>query len=99
MGAVLSRLERHGVVIRPNLRLAAIEARALQFVSAFGAGRYRHEGFDSVVLVYGSVPHSPLYETLLARRSVPEVYVAGSAWLPRRIAEATQHGASIGLVI
>ena len=99
MGAVLARLERHGVRIRPNLRLAAVETGVLEFVSAFGAGRYRFEGFDSVVLVYGSVPHSPLYEALLARRSIPEVYVAGSAWLPRRIAEATQHGASIGLVI
>lgn len=99
MGAVLGRLERHGVVIRPNLRLAAVEAGALEFVSAFGPQRYRYEGFDTVVLVYGSVPQSSLYDELLARRSIPEVYVAGSAWVPRRIAEATQHGASIGLVI
>ena len=99
MGAVLGRLERHGIVIRPNLRLAAVAPDALEFVSAFGPQRYRHEGFDTVVLVYGSVPRSSLYDELLARKSVPEVHVAGSAWLPRRIAEATQHGASIGLVI
>ena len=27
------------------------------------------------------------------------LYIAGSAWLPRFMAEATQHGASIGLAI
>jgi len=99
MGAVLGRLERLGVAVHPNLRLAGITPEAIDFVSAWGGKSYRYAGFDSVVLVYGSVPRAGLYDQLLARRSVPEVYVAGSAWVPRRIAESTQHGASIGLVI
>ena len=36
---------------------------------------------------------------LEADGGIPELYVAGSAWLPRFMAEATQHGASIGLAI
>ncbi len=60
---------------------------------------YRKDGFDSVVLVYGSLPQHELYDRLKAEGSIAQLYVAGSAWLPRFMAEATQHGASIGLVI
>lgn len=95
---MLAHMENLGVQITPNLVLAAVEPGALQFVSAFGGHTYRKEGFDSVVLVYGSVPRHDLYDRLKAEGEIP-VYIAGSAWVPRFMAEATQHGASVGLVV
>ena len=96
---VLARMEQSGVAIHPNLLLKEVQADGLEFVSSFGEKTYRKEGFDSVVLVYGSVPVHDLYDQLKAEGSIPQVYLAGSAWLPRFMAEACQHGASIGLVI
>lgn len=98
LGTVLGRLEQRGVGIHPNLRLKAIDGDGLDFVSAFGGTEYRHGGFDSVVLVYGSVPDSALYDALKGDGG-PQLYLIGSAWVPRRIAEATRHGAQVGLVI
>jgi hypothetical protein len=85
--------------VTPNLVLTEIKTDALEFVSSFGGRTYRKEGFDTVVLVYGSVPQHDLYDQLKAEGSIAQLYVAGSAWLPRFMAEATQHGASIGLAI
>lgn len=99
LGSVFDRLERHGIRIHTNLRLAAIDADGLDFVSAFGGRPSRYTGFDSVVLVCGSVPEASLYEQLKADGSIAEIYLAGSAWVPRRIAEATRHGAMVALEI
>ncbi len=96
---VLARMEECGVKVHPNLILKEVKGNALEFVSAFSEKTYHEEGFDSVVLVYGSLPQHDLYDQLKADGSVGQVYVAGSAWLPRFMAEATQHGASIGLAI
>jgi len=52
---VLSRMETCGVTIHPNLILKQVSADAIELVSSFGGKSYRQEGFDSVVLVYGSV--------------------------------------------
>jgi hypothetical protein len=52
-----------------------------------------------VVLVYGAVPEHALYDQLRAAGSVRKLYLAGAAWLPRRMAESTEHGAMIGLAI
>lgn len=99
LGTVLGRLEKHDVRIHTNLRLSAIDADGFDMVSAFGEKKYRHTGFDSIVLVYGSVPNCALYDQLNARGRVKELYLIGSAWVPRRIAEATRHGANVGLII
>ena len=99
VGMMLARMETLGVTVHPNLTLAKIDAKGLEFVSAFGGQTYRHDGFDSVVLVYGAVAQPDLYEQLKADGSVPQLYLAGAAWLPRRMAEATRHGANIGLAI
>jgi hypothetical protein len=45
------------------------------------------------------VQQPQLYHELTADGSVAEVYLAGSAWVPRRLAEATRHGADIGLLV
>jgi 2,4-dienoyl-CoA reductase-like NADH-dependent reductase (Old Yellow Enzyme family)/thioredoxin reductase len=99
IGMVLARMESCGVTVHPNLILKQVHKDGLEFVSSFGVKTYRKEGFDSVVLVYGSLPQHELYDRLKAEGSIPELYLAGSAWLPRFMAEATQHGASVGLVI
>ncbi len=96
---VLSRMEQCGVEVHPNLLLQEVKSDGLEFRSSFGEKTYREEGFDSVVLVYGSVAQHDLYDQLKAEDSIAQLYLAGSAWLPRFMAEATQHGASIGLVI
>ena len=95
---VLKRMEECGVTVHPNLILQEVEAEGFELVSSFGEKTYRKDGFDSLVLVYGSVPQHALYDQLKAEGG-PELYLAGSAWLPRFMAEASQHGASIGLVI
>lgn len=96
---VLARMEQCGVLVHPNLILTQIQADGLDFVSAFGGKNYRHEGFDSVVLVYGAVSQHDLYDQLKAEGDIAQLYLAGAAWLPRRLAEATRHGAGIGLAI
>ena len=96
---VLSRMEQCGVKIHPNLILKAVQADGFDLVSSLGEKTYHKEGFDSVVLVYGSVPQHDLYDQLKAEGRIPQLYLAGSAWLPRHMAEATRHGANIGLVI
>ena len=99
IGMVLARMESCGVIVHPNLILTAISADGFDLVSSFGVNTYRKDGFDSVVLVYGSVAQHDLYDQLKAEGSIPQIYVAGSAWLPRFMAEAARHGASIGLAI
>jgi len=42
-------------------------ADGFDLVSSVGAKTYRMDGFDSIVLVYGSVPQSDLYDQLKAR--------------------------------
>jgi 2,4-dienoyl-CoA reductase-like NADH-dependent reductase (Old Yellow Enzyme family)/thioredoxin reductase len=96
---MLARMEACGVTVHPNLVLNEIRADGLEFVSSLGNQTYRFDGFDSVVLVYGAVPKHDLYDQLKADGSIAQLYLAGAAWLPRRMAESTRHGANIGLVI
>ncbi len=99
VGMVIRRMEECGVAVHPNLILKAVTPDVLELQSAYGETTYRKGGFDTVVLVYGSVPRPDLYEELKADGSIPQLFIAGSAWLPRFMAEAARHGASIGLVI
>ena len=97
---VLAHMENVGVKVTPNLVLTEIQKDGLEFVSSFGGGHtYRKEGFDSVVLIYGQVPVHGLYDELKADGGISELYIAGSAWIPRFMAESTEHGATIGLTI
>jgi hypothetical protein len=52
-----------------------------------------------VVLVYGSVPAPQLYEQLKKEGGIPQLFIAGSAWLPRFHGGGGAARASIGLVI
>jgi 2,4-dienoyl-CoA reductase-like NADH-dependent reductase (Old Yellow Enzyme family)/thioredoxin reductase len=99
IGMVLKRMEQCGVVVHPNRVLKAVHADGLEFVSAWGERTYREQGFDTVVLVYGAIQQPDLYYQLQADASIPRVLLAGSAWVPRRLAEATRHGASVGMLL
>jgi NADPH-dependent 2,4-dienoyl-CoA reductase/sulfur reductase-like enzyme len=99
IGMVLNRVEKFGVAVHPNLILTEVKPEALDFVSSWGGNTYTKHGFDSVVLVYGSVQQPDLYYQLKADGGIREIYLAGGAWVPRRLAEATRHGANLGLMV
>jgi 2,4-dienoyl-CoA reductase-like NADH-dependent reductase (Old Yellow Enzyme family)/thioredoxin reductase len=103
IGSVMTRLVDRGVVIHSGLRLASVADGKLEFLSAFGGKTSSFEGFDTVVLVYGSVPDTRLYDQLkddLAEAdAAARLFLVGSAWAPRYLAEATQHGARVGMEI
>ncbi len=99
IGMVLKRMEECGVKIHPNLVLNEVRADGFELLSSWGDATYQHEGFDSIVLVYGSVAQQDLHDQLKADGSIAQTYIVGSAWLPRHMAEATEHGAKVGLVI
>ena len=96
---VLAHMENVGVKVTPNLVLTSIDKDGLDFESTFGRHTYRKEGFDTVVLIYGQLPTHDLYDQLKADGNIEQLYIAGSAWLPRYMAEATEHGAMIGMKI
>ena len=99
VGMVLKRMEEFNVTVKPNLVLSKVDGKAIELSSAWGGKTYREEGFDSVVLVYGSVAQCDLYDQLKAENSIAQLYLAGAAWLPRHMSESTRHGANIGLAI
>jgi hypothetical protein len=104
IGAVMGRLADGHVAIHPGMRLVSVADGALQFVSAFNGESVRVEGFDTVVLVYGSQPDTRLYDELKRAGSQPtgtppKLYLVGAAWVPRVLADATQHGARVGMEI
>lgn len=99
IGPIMGRLAGHEIPIHNGMRLAGVVGSTLAFTSAFTGDSHSVEGFDSVVLVYGSVPDDRLYRQLRDTSSVGRLFLVGSAWVPRLLAEATQHGAQVGLEI
>ncbi len=99
IGPVMTRLVEHEVVFHTGMRLASVTKGKLEFRSAFGGRTHTFEGFDSVVLVYGSVPDARLYYELKEAGTAARLFLVGSAWVPRLLAEATQHGARVGMEI
>jgi 2,4-dienoyl-CoA reductase-like NADH-dependent reductase (Old Yellow Enzyme family)/thioredoxin reductase len=99
IGPVMTRLHENDVAIHTGMRLAGIGDDTLEFTSAFGGRAHVFDGFDSVVLVYGSVPDSRLYYELKEEASIDRLFLVGSAWVPRLLAEATLHGAKVGMEI
>jgi 2,4-dienoyl-CoA reductase-like NADH-dependent reductase (Old Yellow Enzyme family) len=99
IGPVMRQLVEQEVVIHTGLRLAAVKRGVLEFESAFGGSPRNVEGFDAVVLVYGSVPDARLYYRLKQAKTDARLFLVGSAWVPRFLAEATQHGARVGMEI
>ncbi|MBW2444343.1 MAG: FAD-dependent oxidoreductase [Deltaproteobacteria bacterium] len=104
IGAVMGQLVDGDVAIHTGMRLAGVADGKLEFVSAFNDRNVRFEGFDTVVLVYGSQPDTRLYDELklagtTPTGSTPKLFLVGAAWVPRVLADATQHGARVGMEI
>ncbi|MCC7077148.1 MAG: FAD-dependent oxidoreductase [Acidimicrobiia bacterium] len=99
IGPILRRLEEGGVVVHTGLRLARVEDGKLELVSAHTGEPRLAGGFDTVVLVYGSVPDTRVHDGLREAGFGGRLFLAGSAWVPRLLAEATQHGARVGLEV
>jgi len=97
IGVIMKRLEQGGVTIHNGLELAGVNESTLDFVSTYTTAHQEFEGFDSVVLVYGSAPDTRLYDQLKGK--VSQLYLVGSAWVPRGMHEATEHGMKVGLAI
>ncbi|MBI4517612.1 MAG: FAD-dependent oxidoreductase [Deltaproteobacteria bacterium] len=96
-GIVFYWLYKNGVVISPSTRVRAIEGSTVIAYNSHTSAERRIEGVDHVVLSLGSQGDNGLYRALKGR--VPELYLVGSAFAPRRLVEATQHGARIGKMI
>lgn len=99
IGPVMRRLVEGGVRIHTGLRLREVDGPTLVLTSAFTGEVHRHGPFDSVVLVYGSVPDDRCHRALRAQDTTAELHLVGSAWVPRLLAEAVGHGARVGLEI
>ena len=89
----------HTRVVHTGVRLARVEDGKLELTSAFTGETSLAGDFDTVVLVYGSVPDTRLHDSLRESDSAARLFLAGSAWVPRLLAEATQHGARVGLEV
>ncbi|MCC6381851.1 MAG: FAD-dependent oxidoreductase [Dehalococcoidia bacterium] len=97
IGIVMKRLEQGGVKLSYGQRLAGVHGSCVDLVSAYTGQITHREDFDTVVLVYGSQPDARLYKALDGK--VTERFLIGSAWVPRGIYEATQHGMKVALAL
>ena len=97
IGVVMRRLEEGGVKIHTGLQLDSFAEGQIEFVSSYTSRTIVHGGFDTVVIVYGSAPDTSLHDALRGR--VQRQFLCGSAWVPRQIAEATQHGMKVGMEV
>lgn len=96
-GIVLHRLLAGGVRIHPSTQPRALDGRTLLAVDAHAGRELRIEDVDAIVLSIGMASDDALYRAL--ERRVPETYCVGSAFAPRYLAEATQHGAAVGRLL
>jgi hypothetical protein len=96
-GIVFHRLYDQGVGIRPSTRVRAVEGRTVLAYNSHTGAEQRIDGVDTVVLCMGTQSDDRLYHELQGR--VAERYLVGSAFAPRLVADATQHGANVGRLL
>jgi 2,4-dienoyl-CoA reductase-like NADH-dependent reductase (Old Yellow Enzyme family)/thioredoxin reductase len=96
-GIVFYWLHKNGVVISPSTRVRAIENNTVLAYNAHTGEERRITDVDTVVLTLGSCADDRLYRAL--KGSVKELYLVGAAFAPRRLIEATQHGANVGRML
>jgi hypothetical protein len=96
-GIVFERLRRAGVVMHPSTRVWAMEGRTVLARDVHTGREVRFDDVDTLVLSLGMESDAELHQALVGR--VPELYRIGSAFAPRYLAEATQHGASVGRLL
>ncbi len=97
MGTMMMRLEQGKVLIHTGRTLVGITGDEIDLISPWTGQAEQIDGFDNIVLVYGSSPDTRLYDDLEDR--VERLFLVGSAWVPRQLAEATRHGMKVGLAV
>ncbi|MBM4242743.1 MAG: FAD-dependent oxidoreductase [Deltaproteobacteria bacterium] len=96
-GIVLHRLHAAGVRIHSSAQPRALVGRTLIIADAHTGRETRIESVDAIVTSIGMASDDALYRALKHR--VAEIYCVGSAFAPRYVAEATQHGAAVGRLL
>lgn len=96
-GIVFARLGRAGVVLHPSLDVRAMDGRSVVAVDAHTGAERRIDDVDTLVLSLGMESDDSLYQALAGR--VDELHRVGSAFAPRYLLDATQHGASVGRLL
>ncbi len=96
-GEIFHRLYSGGVVIHPSTRVRSFADRQVRTINAHTGADGRIDEVDTLVLSLGSQSDDALYRELKGR--VPELFLVGSAFAPRQIADATQHAASVARLI
>ncbi|MBM4267070.1 MAG: FAD-dependent oxidoreductase [Deltaproteobacteria bacterium] len=96
-GEVFHRLYSGGVVIHPSTRVRAFAERRVRTYNAHTGREGAIDDVDTVVVCVGAEADDALYHEL--EGTVPELYRIGSAFAPRSIADATQHGASVARLL
>ncbi len=96
-GIVFYWLYKNGVSISASTRVRAIEGNTVIAYNAHTGEERRIAGVDTVVLSLGSRGDDRLYKAL--KGHVKELYLVGAAFAPRRLVEATQHGANVGKMV
>lgn len=96
-GIVFYWLYRQGVVIHPSTRVRAVEGDSVLAFNSHTGEERRFENVDTVVLSLGSRGDDGLFRELKGK--VKEIYLVGAAFAPRRLVEATQHGANVGKLL
>ncbi len=96
-GIVLERLRRGRVVMHPSARIRAMEDRTVIARDVHTGEERRIEHVDTLVLSLGMESDDGLHHALAGR--VAELHRVGSAFVPRYLADATQHGASVGRLL
>jgi NADPH-dependent 2,4-dienoyl-CoA reductase/sulfur reductase-like enzyme len=87
-GGMFARLIDEGVEFVPMARVTRIDGGTIHLASTYGSRRWSIDGFDSVVLVAGSIPDDGLFRALKGR--LPDVHILGDAFAPRRMVFATR---------
>ena len=85
---MLARLVDGGVTFVPMARVVGIDGHELRLASSYGERRWTLQGFDSVVLVAGSIPDDRLFRAIKAEH--PAAHLLGDAFAPRRMVFATR---------
>ena len=92
----LDVLGAHGVTLGGRL-LGFEHGHAVLARDLHSGDELRIEDVDTVVLSLGMESDDALHRALAGR--VPELHRVGSAYAPRWLADATQHGASLGRLL
>lgn len=96
-GIVFHWLYKRGVRISPSTRIRSIAGNTVIAYNSHTMEEHHIENVDTVVLSLGTRPNDSLFRSL--KGQVKECYLVGAAFAPRRLLEATRHGAAVGRIL